>query len=244
MAVRFDADGEHYFSTLSVPTPPFTITWWETIDVGRGADDGHISVVANDWNEGWSVFAGDAVGFGNNQFYVFEWPGGKTINGPAGLTLGSYYRYALVVNGASSALYWAQGFGALSSNTGDLSSTASVTTLVIGRAAFSRWHNGRITAVKLWGAALTQAEIDNEHRFYTAGRRANLVHEHPFLAPELTDYSGNGAALSGGTGAAVGDGPPIPWGPARPRLIHIPTIGPPAVEDPPMYLRRVAPARR
>ncbi len=73
------------------------------------------------------------------------------------------------------------------------------------------WLNGTVANVKLYGAALTQAEVEAEWGSWTAIRTANLIRHHTFqTAAETTDYSGNSNALTAsGTPTFDSDNPPI-----------------------------------
>jgi hypothetical protein len=78
------------------------------------------------------------------------------------------------------------------------------------------WGDGRVAAVKLWGAVLTADEIAAEMTTVRSQRTANLAAFWPMIATALadayTDYSGNGMTLSSGGTVTVADGPPTGWG--------------------------------
>lgn len=109
------------------------------------------------------------------------------------------------------------------------------TTIVIGGTRFSAdWFDGRLAAVKLYNAVLTDAECENELTQMTPVRTANLLHWHPFIVAETADYSGNAAALTAGAGATTTEeGPPIPWTQTRPWPFVVAAEPPaPPPEDP------------
>ncbi len=83
------------------------------------------------------------------------------------------------------------------------------------------WWDGSFDNLKVWEALLTDDEIENESRFYVPQRTANLFMWNPLLVgDEWQDMSGNGRDLvEAGTMVADQDGPPIPWAPARHRLL-------------------------
>lgn len=217
MAVRFDATGENYTSTSSPPAGTYTVTCWAKVSSDR-----------NTWS---AVWASDSSM--SNYVYLATDSDGTTmkawtqvsgndreITGP-NMTVGTWYRLALVVNGANATLYHGTASGTLSApNSTTWQTIAATTTFRVGSNPFSgEWLNGCIANLKHYSTDLTQAEIERELAQYLPARTANLVRWHPFLTNETTDYSGNARTLSGGTGTAREDGPPIPWHAARPRMI-------------------------
>jgi len=241
MAVRFDASTDRYETTTGLPAATvYTALCWFYVSVDRNA----YSLI-------WELqYAGRS---NVNAVYI---TGSKAvefwdINAPRMShqgAVGVWQRVALAVGtGGNATSYYGTATGPLAvATTAVMTSPTAGDKLMIGNdQGGNQWLNGREAAYKMWNATLTQAEIEREFQSYLPVRTANLLRWHPWVKAETTDYSGNGNNLTAGsTATTTEDGPPIPWGPARPRLIHIPTIGPPAVEDPPMYLRRVAPARR
>ena len=240
MAARFDASTDRYEATTGLPAATvYTVVCWFYISVDRNA-----------YSAIWELQYGGRSQV--NSAYVTDtevielWDtGGPKMSHQA--SVGVWQRLALAVGtGGNATLYYGTATGPLA-----LSTTASLTTpaisdkLLIGNDPFDQWFSGRQAPQKWWNATLTQAEIERELGCYLPVRTANLLRWHPWVKAETTDYSGNGNHLTtGSTATTTEDGPPIPWGLAQPRLIHVPDVGPPAVEDPPMYLRRAAPARR
>ena len=110
---------------------------------------------------------------------------------------------------------------------GDLSPTADPRVMghvLLGEDPFGdHYWNGSWAALKIWegAAVLTDAEIERESRFYTPQRTADLFMWNPLLVgDEWQDMSGNGRDLTeAGSVVADQDGPPIPWAPARHRLL-------------------------
>jgi hypothetical protein len=222
MAVRFDAD-ESYTSTSSPPVgSAYTVMCWAMVSVDR-----------NTWSAVWSsdsstsnyvYLATDSDGV-TMKAWTLVGGNERIINGPA-MTVGTWYRFALVVNGATATLYHGTASGALSAPQSTTWQTiASTTTFRIGADPFSgEWLNGRVAAVKHWSVALTQAEVERELSQYLPDRTANLVRFHPFVANETADHSGNTRTLSGGATTTREDGPPIPWHAASPRVV-LPAAG-------------------
>lgn len=218
MAVRFDATGEDYTSTSSPPAgSAFTIVCWVKISTDR-----------NTWSAAWSsdsstsnysYLSTDSDGT-TMKWWTLVGGNERTINGP-NMSMGTWYRFAAVCNGANATLYYGTASGSLSTGTSATWQTlATSTTFRVGADPFSgEWLNGAVAALKHYSTDLTQAEVERELAQYLPSRTANLVRIHPFITNETADYSGNGRTLSGGTGTAREDGPPIPWRTISPRLI-------------------------
>jgi hypothetical protein len=228
MAVRFDASGEDYTSTSSPPSgSAFTVICWAKVSTDR-----------NTWSAAWSSDSSTS-----NYSYLSTDSDGttmkwwtqvsgneRTISGP-NMTAGTWYRFAAVCNGTDATLYYGSGLGALSSaSAANWVTLSTSTTFRIGADPFSgEWLNGCIANLKHYSTNLTQAEIERELLQYMPERTTNLVRWHPFLTNETVDYSGNARTLSGGTGTAREDGPPIPWLASPPRVYVPPAGGNPPV---------------
>ena len=88
--------------------------------------------------------------------------------------------------------------------------TFSASVLYIGRNFAGDPLNGRVAAVKVWTAALSQADLNNERKGYNPVRTANLWGSYSFWGgPSTLDESGNGRNLTA-TGTMTAEaGPPI-----------------------------------
>lgn len=224
MAVRFDADGEDYTRTTGLPSATtFTWTFWFAIDTDRNTFSTPVSV---DAGTGSYVY----LQTDNDGTTLKLWDSNGVQITIQNLTVGTWYFIAVSRNGtgANTSIYHAAATeAALTAQTGetvDVSFTA--TNLRIGASPFSNeWLNGRIAALKIWsGAALTQAEIENERFQYLPHRTANLHAFYPFLeggavAGAQQDFSGAGNTLTGGTNSATADGPPVAWRRGRSQII-------------------------
>jgi len=239
MAVRSDASTDRYVTTSLFQLTTFTILGWFRI---------HASTA--NWQRFWDYptpglwqYLGCDQSVQNIIYADNVHPAGHINICPA--SVGTWFRTALVRTGPTATGY-ASAVGNALSNATQTGINALGESLYIGGGESSdEWFNGGAAAVKVYNAALTAAEVEAELAQYQPRRTTNLTNWYPLIVPETTDYSGNGNNLTAGsTETTTEDGPPIPWGSSRPRLIHIPDTGPPAVEDPPVYLRRVAPARR
>jgi hypothetical protein len=79
--------------------------------------------------------------------------------------------------------------------------------------------DGRLTSMKIFSAALTQPEIDDERQFLGVRRTANLTHYFSFLgSADIVNYAGAAVLTANGT-PTTGEGPSVPWGPSRTHVI-------------------------
>jgi hypothetical protein len=159
---------------------------------------------------------------GGTTLHCFDLDSNGGGFGSLSVSVGTWYRTAITVSGTNCSWYHGTTSGALTvASVANISSpTGGSQTWSIGTPSFSsEWWNGRLAALKIFDAQLTQAEVENELARYVPFRTANLVQWHPFVTAETVDYSGAGNTLSGGTGTTTESGPPVPWGPPRPQLI-------------------------
>jgi hypothetical protein len=220
MAVRFDADGEDYLATSSLPSPPYTITGWISLSVDRNTwstpwclDNGTTNY--------WDVLQTDSTG----TALRFAWSRNGTYNEVVGpnMTVGTWYQISTVQTGITAMLYYAAAGGSITLDQNNTNAGTGFTAANwrLGESVYgAEWFNGRVAALKAWSAVLTQTEIQKEWAQYQPARTANLVRFHPLVNAETTDYTGNGNHLTGGSGTSTDAGPPIPWR-VRPTL-HIP----------------------
>lgn len=219
MAVRFSASGQQYTRTVSLGTQSaYTIACWAKIVVDQnvatclvGLDDG----TTTDWA---------AFGLTDDGTTLTHFDDGNGAgSGSIALTVGTWYFTAVVMNGTSGTVY-AQAEGSTTMTSAALtgySANINLATVRLGVSVHaSDWLNGDLTGVRLWTAALTQAELANEARQLLPYRRANLAVAYPLASPELTDYSGNARTLSGGSGVTQDTGPGVPWQADRVAVPH------------------------
>lgn len=223
MAVEFTSATQRFQATTGLPTTTCTITCWACLDVSQAT-----------WQALWDL---TTTGYPAARSQLAVGPGGdiwlldsntNTVGGFA-TTVGTWMRLGVSLSGSTCVVYFGTTTpGALSTATiGTFVPSSAPTQLSIGRdgASTSLYFPGRLAALKMWDQVLTQAEITTELVQYRPVRTANLLHHHPLVKTETTDYSGNGYALSGGTGSATADGPPIPWGARRrPRVALTPAL--------------------
>lgn len=219
MAVRMDADGEDYTRALALGTQSaLTFTCWFKISVDRNTYSTIFSV-DNGLSDNWLLQAGAD---GTTVATVFD---ASTQQGMGNLTVGTWYFVALATSGTTGTLYHRTAAATtLTAVTLSNVSGVNAATLRIGESPWGgEWLNGCVAGARLWLAQLTATEATQESQQYVPQRTANLAAWYPLVRPETTDYSGNARTLSGGTGTAREDGPPIPWRATTPRLIYLPS---------------------
>jgi len=242
MAARISAAGTQEYTTSSgMPASNvWTCTWWTYQVEDRNTYSTLLSVgSAGAYVDVSTASDGTTVGVYDPSNYS------GTPLGATAFSLTTWYRLGLVVDGTTASFYRAAvSASSLTASTasGDFTASNPPTSLVIGdsvNAGDYPW-SARVAAFKMWGAALTQGEVEAELSQYLPRRTGNLLRFHPFLRTEAVDYSGSGNTLSGGTGSTTEDGPPIPWSRLAPRVV-ITTDAAPTASRPVMsaWARRV-----
>lgn len=214
MAVRFNAAGEGYVGASGFPSDTYTITWWAYIAVDRNSYSTFISLTSAD---SYTQIGTDVDGVTPR---VYNSAVGN-IEPTTQLSVGQWYAMAFVqdLSGGGSGpgtLYWGTDPTDLASHSSTVGSH-TITEFRIGHykpTTSTEWLNGRIAAVKVWNAALTEPQLEAELQSYTPVVTADVLRVHKLQVPEPTDYSGNGFTLTGGTGASTEADPPIPETPA------------------------------
>jgi hypothetical protein len=130
------------------------------------------------------------------------------------LTLGSWYHFAVTVEGtgAGQVKTYVNGTLVLSSP-GNPAITAD--RFSIGNDAHQEWLNGNAAAVKLYSAVLTGTEISAEMNRLAPVRTTNLNGYYPLQAvtSATNDFGGGNRTLTqGGTLATDASGPPVQTG--------------------------------
>ncbi|MEO3860861.1 hypothetical protein [Acrocarpospora sp. B8E8] len=223
MAVRFSANGQQYTRTLGLGNQTqISVCGWFKVSVDR-----------NEVSTFWGIDNGDLT----TWFFLSTDPDGVTISlnntdnltSIAAMTVGTWYYVGATFNGTAQTIViraaTTSTFTVISNSNGP-SGAVSATRFWIGNLgspASGWWLNGCVAALKMWvGTTLTQAELERESWSYTPARTTGLTAWYPFDRVSTVDYSGVGSTLSGGSGAATEDGPPIAWRQGRRRL-YIPT---------------------
>jgi hypothetical protein len=212
MGVRFDAVGEHFSYNDAVGSATdLTVTCWAKIDQNRSAfstiwmiDNGtNADYVSLKTDSGGTIIRAltDAGSHASHQMTVGQWYF-------LGLSLGSQGG-RLVVR--------AYGDMSFQTYTWATSSTVNYQAMRISKwiSDDTSWFNGSVAGVKVWTAALSQAEIEAEYASMTAVRTAGLRANWTFSDGSGRDVSGNGRNLTGGAGSSYvtnpdGSGSPPP----------------------------------
>lgn len=230
MAVRFGSGTSEYTATTGLPAASvYSLTCWVMIVTDRNTYSTLLS-----WGKGGGNYIDISSGADGTTIGVYDVATyTSTPLGSTALTVGTWYRMALVVNGTTATFYRADAATAaltVSTASGDFTPQNAPTSLTLADSVNAGNYplDGRIAAVKVWEAALSQAEIEEELAQYQPVRVANLLHNHPLVNAELVDYSGNARTLTAGsTSPTTEAGPPIRWDGrlARPLVILPPAGG-------------------
>jgi hypothetical protein len=219
MGVQQNATQEHFEWTGAVPSrDPLTVIWWIWIDSIRAGSYNNFMSFGPTVYTGTREYSCDIDSAGNTRLLV----GGtqSTTTAPAEDT---WFAMSFVKNGSSNLFYYDLLAGSSLSVTSSATPNSS-DDLHLGDAPWSgdsEWGNFRWGHIKIYEAALTLAEMQNEARSIHLQRTANLWGWiHNLSASDISDYSGNGnhPAVGGGTQTTI-DGPPIPWRCGRAKLI-------------------------
>lgn len=197
MSVRFDASGDRYTATNGAPGSTFTALWWGRIAVDRNA---YSTMLAIDNGTTSQVLSVQTDTDGTSP-YLWLAPHGTNFldeSPTVAMTVGSWYRFAIVRNGTAVTYYAASATGTIGSASGTLTGTLTATTLRLGESpAGGEWWNGNLANLKIYSAALTQTEIVTEWGNWQAQRTTSLLRHHKWqTAAETTDYGPNGYALT------------------------------------------------
>lgn len=169
-----------------------------------------------------------------DQFHMLQWNDTTddlvVVNFSGGTsaaiqTIGNavWFFWAMVGNGTNITGYVGQHGNATLSSQSVAYSATSYNQLDVGGNRYNESISGRLAAVKVWDAALSQAELENERWSFYPKRTANLniwspMHE-TVVGDADNDYSGNGRNWTVSGTLTHEEGPPISWGHGRRRTI-------------------------
>lgn len=210
MAIRFDAAGDYISRTASVPaSDPFSVSFWMYITADRNAA-GTLFILVN---AGGTSFVDVHLKSDGTTLEIGTSYAGNSGGGTS-LSTGTWYHIALVRSGASHTLY----LNGVSDQT--LSNAGTFTTATMGMGSNTvTWLNGRLACIKVWDAALTQSEIQQEMNVIRPVRTNNLnlwTPNFPGATERLADYSGNGRNWTANGTLTDEDPPPVSWGAQTP----------------------------
>lgn len=236
MGVLLNGTTDSYTASTSVGTSDCTILCWGRIGTDRNTFSTFLSISngLDSSSGGKGMNMQTQVDGTTSQLWAYT-SNVDTVAGIA-MTVGTWYRMAAVRSntGTTATYYIASHLGAITSGTATFNTSPphSYSEVRIGRSIDGERVAGETANVKIYGAALTQAEVEAEWSQFAPIRTANLLHWYPLLAAGTADYSGNGATLTAlGTPTTDAEAPPIPWAQTRARLT-VPAAVPPPPPDP------------
>jgi hypothetical protein len=214
VAVRISASGQDFSRALALGSlTALTAAFWWKVSVDRNTYSSAF-FVDNGQADNWGV----QTGVDGTTANIIQ---DGTSTASVAMTVGTWYFGCLALSGSTGTFYYkAAGSAALSTTAITGVTATNAATLRLGESPWgAEWLNGCLAAFKLWNAQLTADEVLQESTQYVPNRFSSLVSWHPLVKTELIDYSGNARTLSGGTGTATEDGPPIAWRGGSARLI-------------------------
>lgn len=224
MAVRLSAANQRYLAG-GFSGAVATILFW-----GRLA-----ATPANNLNF-WVLYntneaSADESGLGNaggtsTQIVLYD-SAFTQLNGP-NMTPGTWYCMAIVMNSTAYSISFGTDPTSLTTNSATRVAMTSPGAMTLSHQ--TDFVNGNIAAFKMYTAALSATEIQNELSQYQPIRTDQLLRYHPFVNAETVDYSGLGGTLTipGGGTPTTEAGPPIRWdGRLLERHLIVPLTGPP-----------------
>lgn len=236
MAVRFPGtSGNFYARSSDLPAiAALTASWYVKLAASVTDRNNPFTIYENTTN-----FIDYQTRSDNGTLFQFRYGGnGSNVLNVVDVGVGNWYFMALVVSGATLNNYYAAADAASLSVVNTTASSASWWTPAHMRLSqrpdtFGR-INGTIANVKIWTAALSQAELEIERLLWRPARLDGLHLWTPVVdlgANRVTDYSGAGRSWSP-TGASIidEDGPPLMWG-ALSWLPPAPPAAPPAPDE-------------
>lgn len=201
MAIRFDASGDSL--SRARLTGAKTVMAWIYLAVDRNA---------------YTVF----FGLGDNAFVgtlsdgtsIIFYDGSVEHSTSGSLTVGAWQHVAFVGAGDSSSDTFSVYLNGAQIGTGTRAANDAGTNMYLGNDTYSEWLNGRLAHVKIWNAALTAAEIQQEMYSSRPQRFANLWSWLPMIesgSGRNSEWSSSGNTWTANGTLADEDGPPVAW---------------------------------
>lgn len=206
-AVRFSAVNQRYSrASFGLGAGDATICGWQKMAVDRGTYSFGIGID----NGGSNYIQLGASNTGKNL--AASGSSGGMASG-YDMVVGTWVFVALVYRASGTDdLFWAVAPATtLSVVSASITGLNTTSALWIGGDGFSDWFNGSLAAVKMWSAALSQAQLEAELPKRSAQLATNLHASYELNGPSLVDSSPNGRTLTAGAGSPALDssGPPI-----------------------------------
>lgn len=213
-AVRFSETGDMLTRSETGPDPSatgYTVTLWAYLSTDRNDYSTLFRYGGTGGGSSLVCIETEADGTALWMFSVATTP----INSTLAMTPGAWHRIAYTVAADATAhFYTAAATGSVTDVSGTGGSFTAGTTHTIGGhpASSPEWFNGRIAHVRVWAAALSQAEVVAEWASATPVKTSGLWAAWPLDgAADLADDSGNSRTLTAGsTSVTTEDGPPVP----------------------------------
>lgn len=210
MAILINAIGERFTRTTSLPTADaHTFCCW----VRRQGDQNNYSMFAQLMNTGGTI--GNYLGFLSNgdDIGLSNYSSDVTVLSAPGT--GNWVFAAMTCSGSGAGLFI--GYAGLATAASLSSATHTRGTFTaqridIGADQFGENQlNGDIAYLKIWGAALTAQELEQERWSAWPVRWANLNSFYPFLTPsdDTIDYSGAALTITRTSAGTQADNPPV-----------------------------------
>lgn len=237
MAYRFDASGDMLSRSLgSFSISTLTFLWRARIVTDR---IGYSCFLSLDNGSDYFVIETDTDGVtvGHTCNYGGGW---QTVGA---MTVGTWYDIALVNSSGTGRVLYLGATGSTTAMT-SASTTHSNATLTLtmyhGNNGFGEWLNGRMAGFKMWTAALTAAQLEQERLSLPPVFKDNLWGYWPgYNHTDLADMSGNGRTLTAGGTLTTEDGPPVSSQRCKSRLILPASAAPPATAYPWHYYQQM-----
>lgn len=199
MAVRVDASGDSLSRARLAGAR--TVMAWVYISTDRNA-----------YSALWQGGSNDYLVLDSSGTQLAYYDGATEPTG-SNLSTGTWYHIAQTCAGDALGNAWAIYLNGVLDFSGARGAVAAGTNIVFGNDDATEWLNGRLANIKMFDAALTAAEIQQEMLALRPQRFANLWGWWPLWgAADIADYSGNGRTLTAGGTLTTEDGPPVSYG--------------------------------
>lgn len=204
MAIRFDAIPDELSRSRLAGAK--TVMAWVYIITDRNSYSAFFGLDENE------IVATDSSGT-----RLMHWDGSVERTG-TNLSTGTWYHLAYTSDGDATGNGFAVYLnGVVDISNGARSVAASGATMYLANDPYDEWLYGRMAHIKMWNAALTAAEIQQEIYTIRPQRLTNLWSWLPVIetgTARTNEWSGSGNTWTQGGSVVDEDGPPVAWGSA------------------------------
>lgn len=213
MAIRCNSTGDSLERSANLPSVSlYSVCGWGVINADRNA-----------FQTFWTLENAQFEGIGcDTDGTTFQFFSNANFTNIDTLVVGRWFWWAVVRNGTSYKAFYIPSFGsAVQTFSGTFANITATASFMNAMNDHSRGSSvdGRCAGLKLWDAALSDAEIIQEAYMLRPARTANLNLWTPMIqnsvANAVLDYSGNGRNWTSVSTPAVEQGPPVSWGTNR-----------------------------